>query len=486
MERLSRMKINDGVILITYPDSLGGNLKGLHRCMERYFGKCFHGIHILPFFPSTGDRGFAPVRYDQVDPAFGTWEDIEALKKDWDIYCDMMVNHISTESREFKDYLMKGEKSPYREMFLDFEEFWGSDYKTSPEYQLLYRRKEADPYIQVKLGDGTVRKIWNTFRDTQVDIDVTKPVTKEYIRETIDGLLDHGISGIRLDAAGYVTKIKGTRCFCAEPQLWEFLEPLNAYFEKKGRLMFTEIHARWEMAKKLEEHGIWTYDFVLPFLVLHAMVTGEAERLVEWMKNSPRNQFTVLDTHDGIGVYDADGWVERGEAEETIRKVEGNLSYAYRELHPEKKKYWESYQLYGTYFSILEEDEKRYLCARAIQLFAPGIPMVYYEGLLAGKNDIDGLMKSSDHRDINRHNFPWEEIDEHMNRSVVKRLIKLLEFRNNCPAFQGQIQIQLKDRHSFLIERTWEDEAAVLECDLSTGDFHIRRMCRQKWEELSI
>ena len=85
MERLSRMKINDGVILITYPDSLGGNLKGLHRCMERYFGKCFHGIHILPFFPSTGDRGFAPVRYDQVDPAFGTWEDIEALKKDWDI-----------------------------------------------------------------------------------------------------------------------------------------------------------------------------------------------------------------------------------------------------------------------------------------------------------------------------------------------------------------------------------------------------------------
>lgn len=28
-------------------------------------------LHLLPLYPSTGDRGFAPVTYQQVDPSFG-------------------------------------------------------------------------------------------------------------------------------------------------------------------------------------------------------------------------------------------------------------------------------------------------------------------------------------------------------------------------------------------------------------------------------
>ena len=486
MERLNKMKVKNGVVLITYPDSLGGDLEGLQYCMEHYFREQFRGIHILPFFPSTGDRGFAPVCYDQVEPAFGDWEQIRSLERSWEIYCDIMVNHISTESREFQDYLEKGEASLYREMFLDFEQFWGADYKELPEYGLLYRRKEADPWCLAVLGDGKVKKIWNTFRDTQVDLDVTKEVTKVYLRSTIDQILDRGIAGVRLDAAGYVTKIKGTRCFCVEPQLWDFLEPLNQYFESRGKLMFTEIHARWEMAKKLESHGIWTYDFVLPFLTLHALVSGDARRLVQWLEIAPRNQFTVLDTHDGIGVYDADGWVSREEAEQTIGKVEHCLSYAYKELDQEKKKYWESYQLYGTYYSILGEDTERYLCARAIQLFAPGIPMVYYVGLLAGENDVASMMASEDHRDINRHNFSLEEVAEQVKREPVQRLLKLLAFRNHCPAFDGAIQVQLENDACFSIERQGEEETAVLTCDLKKGRFSIHHRKQGVWETVRI
>ena len=486
MVRLSNKKKRTGVILITYPDSLGGNLGSLQYCTETYFADVFSGIHILPFFPSTGDRGFAPVGYERVDPEFGNWEQIRELADTYEIYCDVMVNHISTESTEFQDYIKYGAESRYAEMFLDFEEFWGVDYQESEDYKRLYRRKDADPYLAVVLGDGTTKKIWNTFRETQVDIDVTKEVTDSYLKQTINGLLNNGISGIRLDAAGYVTKVKGTNCFCVEPQIWDFLQPFQKYVKAKGGFLFTEIHARWEMAKKLEAHGIWTYDFVLPFLTLHGLISGKAEKLVEWLNIAPRNQFTVLDTHDGIGVYDADGWVERKEAEETIRNVEDQLSYAYKEINPEKKRYWESYQLYGTYFSILKENEQLYLCARAIQIFAPGIPMIYYVGLLAGKNDIDTLMESNDHRDINRHNFTLSEIEESVKRKVVRRLTRLLAFRNSSNAFDGDIEAVLLNSQEFSVKRSGNGEEAVLKCNVKTGAFTITQTVLGRNEVLDL
>lgn len=486
MEPLNNRKKGTGVILITYPDALGGTLEGIQYCMKTYFAEAFSGIHILPFFPSTGDRGFAPIDYNIVDEKFGNWEQLRELSEVYELYCDIMVNHISNKSTEFQDYLNYGERSVYAEMFLDFEKFWGKDYKESEDYKLLYRRKDADPFLEVSLGDGTTKKIWNTFRETQVDIDVTKKVTQDYLKKIIDGLLKKGMGGIRLDAAGYVTKVKGTSCFCVEPQLWDFLRPLNKYMEEKGGFLFTEIHDRWEMAKKLESHGIWTYDFVLPFLTLHSLVSGNAEQLVEWLKTAPRNQFTVLDTHDGIGVYDADGWVSRKDAEETIGKIEDRLSYAYKEINPEKKRYWESYQLYGTYYSVLKENEQLYLCARAIQLFAPGIPMVYYVGLLAGENDIDGLMKSNDHRDINRHNFTFPEIKDNMKRRVVQRLMKLLTFRNQCSAFDGDIDIRLISSQEFSVKRTGKGEETVLECNVKTGAFTIMHCISGRYEVLDL
>lgn len=482
----SDMKTHMGVVLITYPDSLGGNLAGIQYCMNHYFGKAFQGIHILPFFPSTGDRGFAPVGYDTVDKAFGDWGQIQELGNAYELYCDVMVNHISTKSTEFQDYLKNGENSVYSDMFLDFEQFLGKNYRDTADYKRLYRRKDADPFLTVMFEDGSEKKIWNTFRETQIDIDVTKDVTKEYLKHTMDGLLEKGIGGIRLDAAGYVTKVKGTSCFCVEPQLWEFLQPFNEYVKSKGGFLFTEIHARWEMAKKLEAHGIWTYDFVLPFLTLHGLVSGRAEKLVDWLKTAPRNQFTVLDTHDGIGVYDADGWVERSDAEETIHKIEDRLSYAYREISPEKKRYWESYQLYGTYFSILKEDEQRYLCARAIQMFAPGVPMVYYVGLLAGRNDVDALMQSPDHRDINRHNFTYSEIEAGVKQRVVQRLLKLLVFRNNCVAFDGEMDVSLINSQEFSVRRMGHGDEANLVCNLITGAFTISHCAGGRNEVIEI
>lgn len=103
------MTLKNKVQLITYPDSMGGDLKTLHEILLKHFTDiAAGGVHILPPFPSSGDRGFAPLTYLEIEPSFGTWEDIQAIGEKFDVLVDLMVNHISRQSSYFQDFLAKG------------------------------------------------------------------------------------------------------------------------------------------------------------------------------------------------------------------------------------------------------------------------------------------------------------------------------------------------------------------------------------------
>ena len=52
------------VMLITYGDSLGKNFKELEQILDEHYQGAIGSVHILPFFPSSADRGFAPMCYD--------------------------------------------------------------------------------------------------------------------------------------------------------------------------------------------------------------------------------------------------------------------------------------------------------------------------------------------------------------------------------------------------------------------------------------
>ena len=90
------MPLKNQAMLITYADSLGSNLNDLQKVLQGPLKDVVGGVHILPFFPSSGDRGFAPMDYTKVDPAFGSWADVNALAKDYYLMFDFMVNHISS------------------------------------------------------------------------------------------------------------------------------------------------------------------------------------------------------------------------------------------------------------------------------------------------------------------------------------------------------------------------------------------------------
>ncbi|WP_313072082.1 sucrose phosphorylase [Lacrimispora sp.] len=467
------MNVSNKIMLITYPDSMGGNLESLNHVLDKCFKGAVGGVHILPFFPSSGDRGFSPMTYDMVEPAFGDWSHIGELSKNYYLMCDMMVNHVSKRSKEFLDYIERGEESPYKDMFLDYAEFWGEGRPDEHDIEILYRRKDGEPCQEFVRKDGKKVNLWCTFTQEQIDLDIRTEATKNYLKESVNFLASKGINVIRLDALGYVIKKRDSSCFMVEPDIWDFIKEVTGIAGDKAWLL-PEIHDTWQTAKKLEEHDVWSYDFVLPFLLLHALYTGETHKLKGWLDVAPRTQFTVLDTHDGIGVYDAFDWVNEKEADELITKIEDRLSYHYKHLNPEKKRFKKAYQLYATYFSALHENEQAYLMARAVQFFAPGIPQVYYVGLLAGENDYDALEQNDDHRSINRHNYSVFELEACAEKAVVKKLTALMRFRNTCEAFDGDLTVTESADGMLKMVRTGTKERAELLCDFKTYEFSIQ------------
>ena len=126
------------------------------------------------------------------------------------------------------------------------------------------------------------------------------------------------------------------------------------------------------------------------------------------------------------------------------------------------------HQIRCSYYSVLNCDDDAYLAARAIQFFAPGIPQVYYVGLLAGKNDDEMVKLTGEGREINRHNFTISEIEKEIQKPVVQRLLKLIDFRNDYPAFNGEFVVE--DTKNDKIKLTWnkDDKYCTLNIDLNT------------------
>ena len=435
------MGLQNKINLITYPDSMGNNLLELHYVLRRYLTQFIGGVHILPFYPSSADRGFAPLTYDEVDPSFGTWQDIEMIGRDFDLVFDFMVNHISRQSIFFRDYLKKGSDSKYADMFLPFSKLSPTGEISEKDLAKVYTRKPRPPYTVIERPDGSREKIWCTFHDEQIDLDVYSPVTEQMLRSSLIRLARTNAKMIRMDAIAYATYRLGTNCFFLEPDIWELLERLKEYVVPFDAVMLPEVHEHYKYHLKLAEKGYWTYDFALPMLVLHTLYHHSSERLRHWLQVCPRQQLTTLDTHDGIGVIDVQDLLTAEEIEKTLLVLDEKGANTRKLYSGPEYQNLDIYQVNCTYYSALGCNDDSYIAARTIQFFAPGLPQVYYVGLLAGENDIELVERTKNGRDINRHNFSLDEIKVEIEKPVVQRLLKLMKFRNDYQAFNGQFVI---------------------------------------------
>ena len=466
-----------GPQLLTYPDSLGGTIPDLTRLLRGPLRGTFAGVHILPPFPSSGDRGFAPIDYRRIEPRFGEWADIADLGRDHDVMLDLMVNHISRESAEFRGFLERGRASEYADLFITVDKIWPDGDPPAEDVARIFLRKPDDPFTTFTIAEsGAQETLWTTFgfggRVEQVDLDLQTEATRELIRGWFEWFASNGVAIVRLDAVGYVVKQPGTSCFMVEPEIYEVLDGLVAAAAEYELLVLPEIHDVYATHRSLARRGFWTYDFVLPGLLLHAFESGDATRLAGHIAGSPERQFTTLDCHDGVPVRpDLEGILTHAEMSGLAERVlaeGGNVNRILGDAGDGP----DVHQLNCTYYSALGADDDRYLAARAIQLFARGVPQLYYVGLLAGENDHEAVARTGEGRSINRHDYTTAEIETALERPVVQRILELVRLRLEHPAFDGRLEVAADDSR---LRLTWAHGAAraELRVDLGSGELSI-------------
>jgi sucrose phosphorylase len=475
------MAVKNQVQLITYPDSLGGDLKALNNVLTKYFSDIFKGgVHILPPFPSSGDRGFAPLTYLEIEPEFGTWQDIRAITENFDVMLDLMVNHISRQSVWFQDFLKKGKESEFADLFLTLDKIWPDGKPVASDIDKMFLRRPA-PYssFTIENSDKT-EKVWTTFGkqdpSEQIDLDINSKLAKEFLKDFLVNFSKQDVKLVRLDAVGYIIKKLGTSCFFVEPEIYGFMEWVSNLAASLGIELLPEVHSHYTIQNKLAGHGYWIYDFILPYTILDTFINKSGSKLCEYLRVRPHKQFTMLDCHDGVPVKpDMDDLVSTKDARKLVDvclKRGANLSLIFSEKHKDKDGF-DVHQIRGSYYSLLNCDDDAYLAARAIQFFAPGIPQVYYVGLLAGKNDVENVKLTGEGREINRHNYSLAEIDLELQKPVVQRLLALIRFRNDYPAFNGEFTVG--ETHDSQIELSWKtaEKSCTLNIDLNTSKSSI-------------
>jgi sucrose phosphorylase len=473
--------VKNQVQLITYPDSLGGTLEALDQVLLTRFPGLFQGgVHILPPFPSSGDRGFAPLTYLEIEPRLGGWEEIRRISRHSEVMLDLMVNHISRQSEYFRDFLKKGRRSPWADLFITLDKLWSDGKPSQEDISKIFLRRPL-PYSRFTIEDtGQEEMVWTTFGkqdpSDQIDLDWRSDAYRGLLTDFLAGFSRHGVRMVRLDAIGYVVKKVGTSCFFVEPEIYRFHDWIRSMAASFGIDLLPELHAHPATQFNLSGHGYWIYDFILPYMILEALLLRKSGRLKKYLAVRPHRQFTMLDCHDGIPVKpDLDGLYESDEAIKVVQTcVErgANLSQVLSPAHKDSDGF-DVHQIRCSYYSVLGCNDDAYLSARALQFFAPGIPQVYYVGLLAGENDTEAVQRTGEGREVNRHNYSREEIDARVRTEAVQRLVRLIRFRNEHPAFNGVFQVM--DSEEGAIRLRWQKDKAIctLTVDLQTSRSEI-------------
>ncbi|WP_062377645.1 sucrose phosphorylase [Demequina pelophila] len=481
--------VRNGVQLITYADRLAGDLPGLRALLTAEpWASAFTGVHVLPFFtPFDGaDAGFDPVDHTQVDPRLGTWGDLGAIAADGDVMVDIIVNHVSSDSADFRDWLERGASSPADGMFLTLSSVF-PDGATEADLAGVYRPRPGLPLSPYTVA-GEKRLVWTTFTPQQIDIDVTHPRARAYLEAILDAVGGAGATMVRLDAVGYAVKTPGTTSFMT-PETFAFIDEFTGLARARGVEVLVEVHSYYRRQIEIGRSVDRVYDFALPPLILDALATGDGGALAAWLEVRPANAVTVLDTHDGIGVIDvgadqtapdAPGLLPPDRLDALVERIHEASGDTSRLATGAAASNLDLYQVNCTFYDALGAADHSYLAARAIQFFTPGIPQVYYVGALAGRNDLELLKATGVGRDINRAYYTPGEVAAELERPVVRALMALCAFRSGLPAFDGEFSYSVSgttltmkwvaaqasatlvvalDTHAVVLE--WEHDGAV-------------------------
>jgi len=465
-------------VLITYADMVSdgkahpfSTLKEF--CTARLKG-AFSAIHILPFYPWTSDDGFSVVDYREVDKRYGNWDDVSRLSEEFELMFDLVLNHCSSKSPWFREYVSGIE--PGSNYILEGDEEADLSSVVRPRASPL-----LTPY-QTRKGE---RHVWTTFSADQVDLDWTSP---DLLFEFLDIIMFYASLGcriLRLDAVAFLWKEIGTNCLHL-PKTHEVIKLIRNFIEVVAPevLILTETNVPHQenisyFGKGDEAHAV--YQFSLPPLLLHGLLKGTAKHVTNWAAHlapPPKGchflNFTA--SHDGIGVRPLEGILDADEILSLADEVRGNGGHVSMRKLEDGSEF--PYELNATYYGALshkkdpEIGKKRFLCSQAVALAMKGIPAVYFHSLCATPNYTEGVKETGHNRTINRKKWKSEELvtlleDEESNSGeIFEWYTRVLRRRASCPAFHpdaSQKVIELGDE-IFAFERRSLDGSQVIIC----------------------
>jgi sucrose phosphorylase len=323
----------------------------------------------------------------------------------------------------------------------------------------------------------------------QMDLNARSELVWEFYDETLRKLSEYGAKIIRMDAFAYLHKAPGQSNFFNRPGTWEYLERLRGIAQKYQLIIFPEIHAEYGAGihEEIAQEGYPIYDFFFPGLVINAMERGSSEAIVRWVADIQQRglqTINMLGSHDGIPVLDLKGkqvngsyrpgLLEDEQIEATMEAIikRGGLT---KNLYDADGKKIDYYQVNATFFSALGEDEQKLRLARAIQMFMPGVPQVWYLDLFAGINDYAAAQRgrTAGHKEINRTTLSIADIELGLKRPVVRDQLELIRLRNVSPAFKGEMTIIESEPH--LLHMHWQhtDATATLKANLRDHSFTV-------------
>ncbi|WP_295981655.1 glycosidase [uncultured Algibacter sp.] len=563
---VSKKAISNGVMLNAYPDSIGRNLSDIIKVLKKpEFKGVFSLFYVLPtFFNSDLDRGFSVIDYNLNDELVSK-DDLKALEElNIDLKFDIVLNHLSVASPQFKDLLKHGDQSKYKDFFIDWNAFWegngkmGDDGIIIPKEEFLnklFMRKSGLPILKVVFPDGSEKPYWNTFYQKiiynklsvvdlsgvkeltldkaelicrrinsatqnnetietldfgdsnhlrneiiqvvnnnksylgQMDVNANSELVWDFYEETLQKVSDFGCKILRLDAFAYLHKEIGQSNFFNKPGTWDYLERIRKIAQKNNLMLLPEIHAEYglHLHDEVADKGYYFYDFFLPGLTIHTLENANSKALITWAKEIVSKGYktvNMLGCHDGIPVLDLKGkevkgcynkgLLEDNEIEDVMSKIMERGGRVKNLYDPSGKKI-SYYQVNATFFSALGEDEQKLLLARAIQIFMPGIPQVWYLDVFAGKNDYEAADRGGNagHKEINRTTLTMEDIEAGLKKHSVLSQLELIRFRNTSTAFSGTIRINETSDKEIDIKWINQNDFAHLNANLRTCNFSI-------------
>jgi len=442
----------EDVVLITYGDQVlrSGQLplQTLSSFLQTHLKEVVSSAHILPFFPYSSDDGFSIIDYRLVNPVIGRWEDITEIASDFRLMVDAVVNHISVKSDWFQGFL-QGDRH-YQNHFISVD--------PEADLSMVVRPRDLPLLTPFDSHSGQLH-VWTTFSADQADLNYGNP---EVLLAIIDVLLFYirrGTQLIRLDAIAFLWKEIGSASIHL-PRTHAIIQLMRTIVDAIAPWVYliteTNVPHRENVSYfgdgNNEAHLV--YQFALPPLVLHTLLSGDARSLTAWaseLETPSRNTtfFNFLASHDGIGLRPAQDYLSSRDIDRLVEWTEeckGGVSY--RRVGAVERT---PYELNITYFDALRDPDSsetpsprwiaRFICSQAIMLSMAGIPGIYLHSLFGSRNDLMGVEATGRLRSINREKFQADDLAKKLSdptntaSQVYRAYCRLLMARKRHPAF---------------------------------------------------